>query len=747
MGSREHAERFLTCLTGDVSTPVTFQTFDDTEAKRQELAQVRNSTLDAAWNWICDMNARGAGVFVTINETDLRGRKVENIQKLRALFVDFDETAMEPAFKPSMIVNSLRGQHYYWLLDGDDDLSRFTPAQEQLAKFYNSDPKIKDLPRVMRLPGTRNQKRWDGDPTHGAPVTVTLVDEARTTYTVGEILGHHPIKRTGSRNLALLVDDPDAPIPAGGRDNKMFQIACDFRRKDGMDEKQIYDALMEVNLRRCQPPLLDSDIRRLAMQGAKKPKGDQSPEQKAAQARVMSDMGNAQYFVGLFGNVLRYTAETRAWWVWSERGVWQRDYTGQVERYAKEFVNVLIKDALAEEDADKKAALMKHAAHTQHAQRIKAIVDLARSEDAVAVRPEVFDRDPWMINCQNGIMDLRTGELRDHDRTQLMTKMVNARYDPQAKCPTFDAFMEKVLPDDEVRLYVMRALGSCLVGEQRDQIVFMPFGTGKNGKSVLMALMSSLLDGYCKTAPRSTFIQNKNDAGNGNDVATLIGARFVFATESGEAKALNEEQIKQLTGGDKISARMLYQDFTEYKPGFKLWFAVNHRPVIKSVGFAIWRRIHLVPFTVTISDADQIPRDVLDKNLMAEADGIFTKLVRACLIWQRDGLNPPDAVTKAVEEYQAEEDPLAEWTETCTVTRDGLTWSKTAAYNAYRQFAEAQGERPLGKKMFGVKMSDKGYQSVREGHSGVRAWAGIGPSSNAPEFSSGPGGFEDGQDD
>lgn len=747
MNQLDHALRFVRCLTGSATTRVTLQTFDDTEAKRPELAYVRHSTIEAAWPWICEMNEKGAGIFATVNETDGHGRKIENITKLRALFVDFDDSSRDPALKPSMVVNSLRGQHYYWLLDGGDDVSRFQPAQEQLAKFYGSDPTVKDLPRVMRLPGTKNHKRWDGDPEHGVDVTLALCDEERfTVFTVGEVLAEHPIKKekTGKRFDLGLDLDPDAPIAKGSRDNRMFQIACDMRRKDGLEEKEIYAKLSEVNRRRCDPPLPDADIRRLAMQGAKKPKGDQSEEEKAALSRQLSDTGNSQYFVALYGNEIRYTSEGKTWWVWNGT-CWQKDHTSQVERYVKEFVNVLIKDALQEEDSDKKARLMKHATHTQHAQRIAAVISLARSEEAVAIRPEVFDRDPWLINCQNGIVNLKTGELREHDRAALMTKKVTARYDRQAKCPRFDAFLDRVLPDEDLRAYVLRALGSCLVGEQRDQVVFMPFGTGKNGKSVLMALMSSLLDGYCKTAPRSTFIANKNDGGAGNDIASIIGARFVFATESGEAKPLNEEQIKQLTGGDKVSARMLYQDFTEYKPGFKLWFAVNHRPVIKSVGFAMWRRIHLVPFIVTISDEEQIHRDVMDRELMEEADGVFTRLVRACLQWQKDGLNPPAAVTEAVKEYQAEEDPLSEFMEVCAIVRDGQVWSKSAAYNAYRSFAETAGERALSKKMFGVKLVDKGFASFR-GTAGVRSWAGIGPSSDARLFDASKG-FEDGLED
>lgn len=733
MSSRGHAERFIKCLTGDLDTRVSFQTFDDTEEKRRELAQIRHCSLADAWTWIQDLNSRGAGVFVTINETDLKGRLIENVKSLRALFVDFDDTAAEWALKPSMVVNSLRGKHYYWLLDGEDDLARFTPAQEQLAKFYGSDPAVKDLPRVMRLPGTRNHKKWDGDPTHGAPVTVDLHDESRKLYTVGEVLAYHPVKKAASKNFGEGLDlDPDAPIPEGGRDNKMFQIACDLRRVEGLEEKEIYGRLLEVNERRCRPPMAESDIRRLAAQGAKKPKGDQSPEEKAAFARQLSDVGNSQYFVARFGNEIRYTAEGKSWWVWTGRQ-WQRDYTNQVERFAKEFVNVLLRDAIAEGDPNKKAALTKHAMHSQHSQRIAAIMHLARSEEAVAIRPDVFDRDPWLINCRNGVVDLRTGEHREHDRADLMTNMVNASFDPRAKCPNFDAFLAKVVPDDSTRAYVLRALGSCLVGEQRDQVVFMPFGTGKNGKSVLMSLMSALLDGYCKTAPPSTFISNKQDTGNGTDVAALRGARFVYATESGESKPLNEEQVKRLTGGDKMMVRGLYEQFSEFKPGFKLWFAINHRPVIKSVGFAMWRRIHLIPFTVTISDQEEIPRDVLDRSLIAEADGIFTKMVRQCLVWQRDGLKPPKAVTEAVQAYQADEDPLAEFMEACALVKDGLSWPQSAAYNAYKSFAEASGDRALGKKAFGTKLMDKGFQKFRFG-TGVRAWAGIGPSKSGSSF-------------
>ena len=276
--------------------------------------------------------------------------------------------------------------------------------------------------------------------------------------------------------------------------------------------------------------------------------------------------------------------------------------------------------------------LLRHARKSSSKGGIRAMIDVAKWLPDVTVSVGLFDRDPMLLNCSNGTLDLRNGEIRGHDPPDLITKMVPVAYDPQATCPVWEAFVDRTMESDRSKIeFLQRALGYSLTGITSEQCLFVLHGSGANGKSTLMETIRELLADYAMHTTTSSLLQSKSSPIR-NDLARLNGARCVSAVEIGMGRRLDEALVKQLTGGDQVTARYLYNEYFEYKPTFKLFIAANHKPDIRGVDHGIWRRIHLIPFNVTIA-SDDIDRD-LPSKLRAELPGILAWAVRGCRQWQ-----------------------------------------------------------------------------------------------------------------
>jgi putative DNA primase/helicase len=433
----------------------------------------------------------------------------------------------------------------------------------------------------------------------------------------------------------------------------------------------------------------------------------------------LTDLGNARRLVHRHGRNLRYCWLWRKWLVWDGKR-WVKDDTGEVYRLAKETVSSIYQEAAAAPNDEARKELGKHATRSEAGARIKEMVDLARSD--VPVMPDELDASPDLLNTESGTIDLRTGELREHRREDLITKIAPTTYRPDAAAPTWEAFLERVLPGEDLRAFVQRAVGYSATGDTSEQCMFINYGGGANGKSTFQEAIAAALGDYAMRAPTEMLLAKRSD-GVPNDVARLKGARFVSASETEEGRRLAESRIKDLTGQDTITARFMKAEWFDFAPTHKLWLSTNHKPEIRGTDAAIWRRIRLVPWAVTIPPAEQDKK--LPIALRHELAGILAWVVRGCLQWRREGLQAPDEVRKATGEYRAEMDVLAGFlVECCELDTDHWEYAKDL-YECYKRWCDENGERPESQRKFGGRLGERGFQRDRGGSRGAGIWRGV----------------------
>lgn len=419
-----------------------------------------------------------------------------------------------------------------------------------------------------------------------------------------------------------------------------------------------------------------------------------------------TDLANLRRFIADHAADIRFTPE-RGWFVWDGRR-WQADDLGTVMIKAKATALSIydeIRDSAAKDD------LFRWAKRSQSARAIKDLVMLAQSEPAVTARLTDFDTDPWRLNVENGVINLKTGKLLPHRREDLHSRMVPVAYDETARCDRWMKFLADVTGERvELIDFLRRAVGYSLTGLTREQVMFFCFGLGANGKSVFLETVQAMLGNYSINA-RSETIMLKREGGIPNDVARLAGARFVSINETADGQRINEPVLKDLTGQDTVTARFLHREFFDFQPAFKLWLRGNHKPQIRGTDLGIWRRIRLIPFTVTIPEAERDP-DLIEK-LRRELPGILRWAIEGAVAWHRDGLQPPAIVTQAVQEYRSEMDVLGQFIdERCTV-RDHAQVTAKALYAAYKRWADQSGEHAVNLNRFGQAIAERGFAKTR----------------------------------
>jgi putative DNA primase/helicase len=432
-----------------------------------------------------------------------------------------------------------------------------------------------------------------------------------------------------------------------------------------------------------------------------------------------TDISNSRRFREMHGDKARYSTQS-GWLIWDGRR-WQRDDTREVERLARQVALSIYQEAVDAESKEMRQTLADWAKKSESAQKLSAMLQLARSELGIAVKPDIFDCDLWLLNLNNGTLNLMDGKLRPHARDDFITRATPIDYDPQATCPLWLRFLDRIF-DGSVSLiqYVQKIAGYCLTGDTREQEFYISYGCGANGKTTFVKTLLHVLGEYAVQSPIETFMVKRNE-GISNDLARLAGARLVAATESEANQRLAESLVKAVTGGDKITARFLHQEFFDFVPRFKLILSTNHKPRIVGTDHALWRRIRLVPFEVTIPKTEQ-DRE-LSAKLEAEAPGILKWCVDGCLLWQLEGLDPPAVVASASSDYRGDMDTLGEFLDTCCTLEEHATATAKDLYGSYVAWLEENKDQGLSKRAFGLALAERGFKPDRT--SKERLWHGL----------------------
>jgi putative DNA primase/helicase len=392
----------------------------------------------------------------------------------------------------------------------------------------------------------------------------------------------------------------DPVFETGSRNNTLARFAGSMRAR-GMQQDAIEAALLVTNAHQCNPPLPEDEVRAVARSIS-----NYAPGTANEVLRTLTEKTNADRFAKQWGRDVRYVPEFGKRLIWTGTH-WLPDAVGAVMEMAKQTALAIYAEGDLQTDSDLRGKIARHSKVSLQANKLEAMLKLAKTIPELVVPAAELDADPWVLGVENGTLDLRQGTLRPAKREDYITKLAPVTFCPEARSPLFLKFLDEVRgSDQELVAYLQRVFCYMLTGDTSEQCLIFLYGTGANGKSTLLNIGKALLgSGLCRQTPSETIMARPNRSGATPELASLAGARAVMTTEVEERSLLAESLIKQMTGGDPIPARHLYKDPIEYVPYFKLLIAGNHKPRILGDDLGIWRRIHLIPFMVTIAAASR----------------------------------------------------------------------------------------------------------------------------------------------
>jgi putative DNA primase/helicase len=430
------------------------------------------------------------------------------------------------------------------------------------------------------------------------------------------------------------------------------------------------------------------------------------------QKRPMTDLGNAERIVDRYGDQLRYVEAWRQWFVWNGSR-WVEDTTGEVHRLAQRVVRGIYNEARDADDADRAKAIAKWAAASESKTRLDAAVALAARQNPIAISHESLDNDAWLLNSDNGTIDLRSGVLRPADQGDLITKTTGVEYptDPGVDSPVWDEFLTTIFAGDvELIRFVQRLLGAALVGEQIEHLLTIFHGSGANGKSVLIRAVLNALGEYGMIGTPNLLVESRGER-HLTELCDLHKRRLVVVSETNNDAKLDEALVKKTTGGEPIRARRCHKDTFQFEASHMPIVVTNHKPVIRGEDDGIWRRLRLIPFSVTIPPDKQDKR--LPDKLKREAPQILRWMVAGCMEWQRIGLAEPSSVLLATKKYQDDSDAIKQWmTDRCAID-PAAECKASLAFADYRIWCDSAGERAMTNRRFGERLGEQFTRSAR----------------------------------
>lgn len=441
-----------------------------------------------------------------------------------------------------------------------------------------------------------------------------------------------------------------------------------------------------------------------------------------------SDVGNAERLVSIYGNEIRYSPSRGKWLIWSGRH-WRIDNDGKAERLAQQVIKKLqmAGEEIPADDEEKenyKKQIKSFVLKSESDSRIKAMLNQAKVLPGIPIGVDDTDKDIFLLNLKNGTLDLRTGKIKQHDKKDYITKLVNIDYNPNASCPNWLNFLNKIFQGDEGLInYVQKSVGYSLTGSITEQCFYMLYGNGANGKSTFLKAIEEITGDYADSLKGSSLMIKRNDDGARGDLAKLQGKRFVVTSELNEGQTFDESLLKALTGGDTVPVRFLYGEEFPLKPQFKLWIGTNEKPKVKGTNLGIWRRVRLIPFLYTFKDEEK-NENFYEEYIKPELSGILKWAIEGCLKWQKEGTEIPDKVKEAINDYRDEMDTIEHFLDDCCLIGDQYTVNVGDLYDRYCEWCTENREHELSSIKFTKKLKEKGYEQGR--NMVTRYWKRIG---------------------
>lgn len=740
---------------------------------------------------------RDVYVGVHLYREDNSRKKDNAADEVMALWCDTDGAELPDNFpEPNLRVESSPGrEHLYWLLEEPIPAEEAAQLSRRIAYGMGADIGKWGLGTVLRVPETRNYKRAEPTPVTArlvredryAPEALDAViptpedvlpgsRRSRERHVRAAPSGASP-DAAGEPPVRLLPADLEAwrgertvAGDSGGvdRSRTLHWIGCGIARglrRAGISEATSYRIVADAVEERdaalgydkyssrddrgeryaeiadeavAQATLREAPARSGAGSGSPGrgstgggALGGGSSTSGANKPYMRTDLGNAERFVDTYHETLMWCTEANRWLVFDgSRWSWDEG-AHAAHRQAHESVRSIFAEAQHAADDEEAKAIAAHAVRSQAAARIEAL--LSQSRAYMDISMDDLDQDIWLVNARNGSLDPRTGELREHRRDDLITKVVDFDYDPDAPAPRFMRFLEQILPDPEVRAFVQRYAGYSLTGSTKERVLAFLHGGGKNGKSTLVEALRAAAGEYAQNTTVETILSSRGGSQIPNDVAALKGARLVSAAEPEKNRRMAESKVKNLTGSDTVTARFMRGEFFDFRPEFKLWISMNHKPIIIGTDDAIWDRIRLVPFNQRFADN---PDTELPTKLAEERAGIFAWMVRGAMDWRENGLGCPEAVATATKAYRGEMDVLGGFFDEHCVLHPGATATAAELYKRYEAWCARSGEEKESQTAFGSRLTERGFESIRYTsgtHKDRKGWRGVGLRAEGPE--------------
>ncbi len=435
-----------------------------------------------------------------------------------------------------------------------------------------------------------------------------------------------------------------------------------------------------------------------------------------------SDITNRDFFIKAYSHRVRYCISWNKFLIWNGT-CWQIDTRGRVEEMCVDFIHFMYRALRSIDDKQLRIIFEKHLVRSENYRRIQGMVGLLKMSKDIKVEDFEMDRDNYLFNTSTQTINLKTSRIRDATTKDLITKKSNFIFDKDAQCPTWNMFLQQIFNKDQDLIhFVQKAMGYSLSGDTSEQCLFILWGTGANGKSTFLNVLQQLFGDYACCTGTDTFMKKSSE--HSNDIARLKGLRLVTTNEVEQGKPLSESLVKQITGEDELTARFLYGEYFSYKPTFKIFMATNHKPRIRGADNGIWRRIKMIPFTVTIPPEQRDKK--LTEKLIAENSGILNWLLAGYVMWKKEGLTmEPDAVRNANEEYRMDMDVVGTFVNECLDIDASMKWrlNNTLLYNTYMKWCTKNNERLQSQKWLTQRMVEKGFKRMLS--NGERLWLGL----------------------